>query len=165
MIISNLKSKRKANCQIKKEIWAKWFKIQTLRRQSWQSKLPRPSKYMIKASWTSTHKNMYFKNCKSTAVRRFSSQENMNTVIKHQITILIKMTINSSVREFTKSRMFLTTIMIYIKIPLKLKEKFLIIFKINLLNKRWMYKISNNLLMTQMKKMILVNLTQNFPSN
>ena len=165
MIISNLKSKRKASCQIKKEIWAKWFKIQTSRRQSWQSKLPRPSKYMIKVSWTSTHKNMYFKNCKSTAVRRFSSQENMNTVIKHQITILIKMTINSSVREFTKSRMFLTTIMIYIKIPLKLKEKFLIIFKINLLNKRWMYKISNNLLMTQMKKMILVNLTQNFPSN
>lgn len=136
MINSNLKSKRKANCQIKREIWAKWFKIQTFRRQNWQSKLHRPSKYMIKASWTNTHKNMYFKNCKSTAARRFSSQENMNTVIKHQITILIKMTINSSVREFTKNRMFLTTIMIYIKIPLKLREKFLIIFKIKLLNKR-----------------------------
>ena len=161
MINSDRKTKRKVNSKIKREMLTKLSKVQTSKKQNWQSKCHKPSKDTIKAFWTSTHKNMYFKNYKSIAARRCSSQGNMNIVIKHQITILIKVTINSSIREFSKSRMSLKTIMIYLKLALKLRRGLLITLRIYLLNRnrmsiRWTLKhrISKYLPMAQMKKMI-----------
>ena len=153
-----------------RKIWAKWFKTQILKKRNWLNKQSKLIKSTIKASWTSTHRNMYFRNYKSTVAKKYNSRENTSTAIKHQTIILIKMSINSSIKEFSKSKTFLITIMNYIKIPLKLRGKFLIMFKINHLNKsrviiKETYKINTNHQTTQMKMMIWVNLIQSFLSN
>lgn len=77
---------------------------------------------------------MYFKNCKSIVTRKYSSQENTNIVIKLQITILIKVTSNRLIKEFSKNKMSLKAIMIYNKLALKM-IKGSQIFKIYLVNK------------------------------